>query len=149
MEQFSRKNVQFRSITDLKDFDDRTVISEPSVTDPSQHVPTEVLIGRIMRGEPYRRPVDQDFDILGGREDFAALDITTTDGFDLADVQPALQGAAEAPPKSTEQRPADARSVNADEGSATPLPTGSKAVVGGDKAAASVAQQGKEPTSQP
>nr|QJB21656.1 MAG: hypothetical protein [Microvirus sp.] len=146
--QFLRKDVPFRSITDLKDFDDRTIITDPSETDPSQYVPTEILIGRIMRGESYRRPVDREFEIHDGSDNFDAIDITTTDGFDLADATAILQGAAEAS-QSKPQTPADAPSVNAAGGSGTPLPEASNAFGEGSDADASVAQQGKEAVFKP
>jgi hypothetical protein len=42
---------RFRSISDLKGFNDSTKFTEPSLTDSSHYVPTDVLVGRCLRGE--------------------------------------------------------------------------------------------------
>lgn len=44
LKQLKRTNCPFRSITDLKNFEDNEVIKGPSLTDTSQYVPLDVMI---------------------------------------------------------------------------------------------------------
>lgn len=44
LRQIKRTNCPFRSITDLKDFEDNEVIKGPSATDTSQYVPIDIMI---------------------------------------------------------------------------------------------------------
>jgi len=90
------KEIPFRSITDLKGYNDDTRILEPSMTDPEQDEPISRLVQRLIRGEMVEtRSVVYD-DIrpempLG--EAFEQQNVTTRDGFDLADA-PAILDAA-------------------------------------------------------
>lgn len=44
LKQIKRINCPFRSITDLKDYEDNEVIKGPSLTDTSQYVPLDIMI---------------------------------------------------------------------------------------------------------
>ena len=56
-----RENCPFRSITDLKDYNDDEVNREPSLTDPEQDEPIGKLVARMLRGEMVEsRPVYYD-----------------------------------------------------------------------------------------
>lgn len=44
LKQIKRTNCPFRSITDLKSFEDNEVIKGPSLTDTSQYVPLDIMI---------------------------------------------------------------------------------------------------------
>lgn len=44
LRQIKRTNCPFRSITDLKDYEDNEVIKGPSETDTSQYVPLDIMI---------------------------------------------------------------------------------------------------------
>lgn len=43
--------IQFRTMYDLKGYDDSEINSKESITDPSGYIPTEQLIARFTRGE--------------------------------------------------------------------------------------------------
>lgn len=94
----TREDVPFRSITDLKGFSDVELNFDPSETDSSQYEPLESLISRMMRGEIIPGNGFDDFDVRSDTEDpWSTEDITQTDGFDLADVQPILDKVRQKP----------------------------------------------------
>lgn len=51
LKQIKRANCPFRSITDLKNYDDNEIIKGPSLTDTSQYVPIDVMIKTMTQQE--------------------------------------------------------------------------------------------------
>jgi len=82
----------FRSITDLKDFNDDEVYDlkkEPSLTDPSQDESIETLVARMMRGEIVlgQQAPRYDFEnVVDHNAAFAAMPPSQREGFDIADI---------------------------------------------------------------
>lgn len=78
-----------RSIYNLGDYNDDEKNDGVSEVEPSHDTETKNLIERVMRGEALNARFIPEYDIEPGEdtdEAFNKLDITKTDGFDLADV---------------------------------------------------------------
>ena len=86
--------IKIRTPRDKGDYCDYTKTG-PGLTDQSQHETLTDLVARVLRGEVVtKNQLIYDFDEkckLSEEEQFAAEDVTQTDGFDLADTQPILE----------------------------------------------------------
>lgn len=92
----TRKDVIFRSITDLKDYNDDTHICEPSMTDPEQDVTIDQLMRKLIKGIPLPEKMVT-YDQIGAEtphgEAFDALPAMERDGADISDIQPIVASA--------------------------------------------------------
>lgn len=89
----------FRSIMDLHDYNDDEVNTLPSLTDPSADEPIEKLVAKLIRGEILNMGSPGYDDLQPGVSDseaFDGLSPSSRDGFDLADIPPAVEAAREA-----------------------------------------------------
>ena len=89
---FTRPDVPFRSITDLKGFIDDEINTSDSLVDETGYEPLEHLIQRMQRGDisallqgvrSIYGDVSKD---MSDDEAFATEDITQSDGFDISDI---------------------------------------------------------------
>lgn len=89
---YTRPDVPFRSITDLKGFIDDEINTSDSLVDETGYEPLEHLIQRMQRGDisallqgarSIYGDVSKD---MSDDEAFATEDITQSDGFDISDI---------------------------------------------------------------